>query len=65
MSVTASQGTPPDLLVLAGPQDCIHLHIFKKGCLRVWLLVSLNLGAETLPFGTLLGLGIFSTTGSY
>jgi len=32
--------------------------------LKFWLLVSLNLGAEIFPSGTLTGLGISSTIGN-
>ena len=61
---TAAQGTPPDSLALVAsgahtcsPTGLYTLHSFKSCCLRVWLPVSLNPGAETLPFGTLTGLG--------
>lgn len=41
----------PVSLMLVVPQDCIYLHTSKSRCLRVWLPVSLNLGAEILPLG--------------
>lgn len=47
------------------PQDCIYLHTFKSCYLRTWLLVSLNLDAKTLSFGTLIDVGTSSNTGSY
>lgn len=67
-----AQVTPPDCLALVASRvyavvilDYIYLHTFKSCCLRVQLPVSLILGAEILPSGTLIGLGTYLTTGSY
>ena len=69
---TAAKGMPPDCLALLArgayaviPQDCIYLNNLKSCCLWIWLSISLNLGAEILPLGTLTGLGASSPTGSY
>lgn len=66
------QGIPPQCLVLvtSGAYACstsglLYLHIFESCCLRLGLLMSLNLGAEILLFGTLKGRGTSSTTGRY
>ena len=52
-SLTATQGTPPNCCVLMGSMAYSFNHMrlyilvyFKSWCLRVWLLVSLKLGAE-------------------
>ena len=43
-------------LGLVVPQDSIYLHTLESCCMKVWLPVSLNLGTDILPFGTLTGL---------
>ena len=49
---------PGDTTGLLGPWGlCLHKLILKSCRLRVWLPISLNLGAETLPLETLTGLG--------
>ena len=55
---------PVGLTKLAILQVCIYLQTIKIWCLRVWLLVSLNIGAEILPAGALTGTGSSSVTGS-
>ena len=49
--------------MLAVPENCVHCVFFKL--LPEYLPVSLNLGAELLPFGTLTDLGTSSTTGNH
>lgn len=55
---------PVGLTKLAILQVCMYLQTIKIWCLRVWLLVSLNIGAEILPFGALTGTGTSSIAGS-
>ena len=49
--------------MLAVPLDCILFAYFKIYCLRVWVLVTLNLGAEIFSSETLTGLGTPLTVG--
>ena len=49
--------------MFAVPLDCILFAYFKIYCLRVWVLVSLNLGAEVFSSETLNSLGTPLTMG--
>ena len=51
----------PAELMFAVSQNCIYLHAIKSCCLRICLPNSMDLGANTIPLGTLTSFGTPST----
>lgn len=69
ISIMATRGTLPGHLassIYVYSPTRLYVSAYFKNCyLRIWLLVSLNLGAENFPLGTLTGPGISLITESY